>query len=489
MKDVLDKTREELQDSFISESTRQKVEKAKGKRYYFYFGEVLRSVYKDIQSIPKGKLTLKLLTDFTEFLQKEVYVIKSIHKYGSDVEYEDWNEEYHDLPYFHKIFKMELIDRMNEITFDEYAMYTKSDHISEWWLSEPLLKKIKKPITFSDIIKHQDILLDRAIVSALVYKLDRTTVSEYFLKGIFDGEMGMSVDGDNTSKLFRARKTLESLILTQNRQFNNQTDDFKSGFRGRSEPCIAQFLQEGGESLFTSTLAISEEMPNEVKTFLGQYKYLEKRTRPVLFERDKASKNIANHNIQEMDNQREKTLVFYYRFNSTKTVNEWQGADIIQSSMMVQDLVRAVKQNLFANFGKIVITPRIDDDFPYFLENVLREEFGNKFTERHFDFDNDFHGLENNENAYFIELSDGTLQPGLGISGIINARKKGYDQKVPVPIFWPDKIASPRFIELSKTGRTNISGINQPNSLLETREILLSAALRLDKAITNNSKK
>lgn len=256
---------------------------------------------------------------------------------------------------------------------------------------------------------------------------------------------------------------------------NNRPDDFsESGL-----PLISYFFQQGGGKFFANLKIELRQIPKDKKTFFEQYRYLEEKTRPnVLSE--------INDNELQKEVGVKKILVFYFRYKSTvHWGGSWQGSDLLQSAMMIEDLATLIQQNRLGNFDKLVVVPRLSYDLPFFVKDELKKKFSEKWVDEHLEVTNKYRKYDKDPNAHWIELVDGTPHSkNVGIlGGVFDTIGRSYreDCLICEDIFWPDPDGLKRYIYDSKTNTG--FGKKQASTLKAVRESLLNKVIELDELV------
>ncbi len=247
-------------------------------------------------------------------------------------------------------------------------------------------------------------------------------------------------------------------------------------------PLIAYFFQQGGEEFFKNLKTELRKMPEDKKTFLEQYRYLEQKTRPDVLNNE--NENISVDGRSEVG--QEKSLVFYFRYQPFNIDWPWQGSDLLQSSMMIEDLVSLIKQNKLSNFNKLIVVPRFNDDLPFFVQDELEKRFGQKWVDEHLEITNEYHRYDKDPNAHWIELVDGTFHnqnPGIlgKVSDVIDKSYKK-DSLICEDIFWPDHDSCTGWCIRDAMFNTGF-GKNQAPTLKAVRESLLNRVIELDELV------
>ena len=263
---------------------------------------------------------------------------------------------------------------------------------------------------------------------------------------------------------------------------NNRPSDFSEP----GLPLIAYFFQQGGKKFFKNLKAELKKMPKDKKAFLEQYEYLKKEAEPEILRR-----NNNSEVGKKVEIKRKKTLVFYFRYRTIYNWRGfWQGSDLLQSAMMIEDLVALIQQNRLSNFDKLVVVPRFNDALPLFVLYELNRRFNQEWVDEHLEMTNEYHKYDKNPNAYWIELVDGTFHnqnPGI-LGKIADAIGRSYreDCLICEDIFWPDPDGTSSFINNAKSDTG--FGKNQAPTLKAVRESLLNKVIELDELVGRERK-
>ncbi len=322
-----------------------------------------------------------------------------------------------------------------------------------------------------------------------VFDLEMNRIMKSVAKHLFGVEEGGRVIQELREFFFGGEisSQLEKLLLYAIEN-NNRPDNFsESGL-----PLISYFFQQGGGEFFENLKMELRKMPEDRKTFLEQYKYLREQTEPEILK-----EGNKHDNSVEVDGrsgrEEKKILVFYFRYETPAWHKMWQGSDLLQSSMMIEDLITLIQQNKLSNFDKLVVVPRGDNDLPFFVQNELEKRFGKKWVDEHLEMTNEYHKYDKDSNTCWIELVDGIPHTkNSGILGVIfeatkRDRKYGReDHLVCRNIFWPDPDGTSCFINNAKSDTG--FGKNQAPTLKTVRESLLNKVIELDKIVGKERK-
>ena len=178
-------------------------------------------------------------------------------------------------------------------------------------------------------------------------------------------------------------------------------------------------------------------------------------------------------------------MIFYFRY---KIARAWQGSDLLQSSMMIEDLTTLIQQNKLGNFDKLVVVPRLDDDLPFFVQDELEKKFGKEWVGEHLEITNEYHKYDQDQNTHWVELVDGMPHSqNIGVLGGVfeatgkHKMNKG-DYLICKDIFWPDHAGGT--IQYIDNAKFNIGlGRKQASTLKMVRESLLRKVIEMDKLI------